>query len=335
MWSMSRGLSRLRCMRLMHTRLAQQQRERHSISASPSRAPSAVRDYDVISLDSSAERIDLARSAELPPFADTVASTIEDLCAPIWRWVAKDGRTPEELQGCRRALNQLLENIDARLCEDISVKRIVDKALCGQQAQTAPDEVVCTCFGAELTRRHFECLLPDMWLNDEVVNSYLRLVQERADGRCWCPNSFFWPKLSAEGYSAVRRWMRRAAVNVDLLQAILVPLHLNATHWALAVIDFRALGIHYFDSLAHAPPRNLVARLEEYLQQENFMDKWPILSRDISPLQRNGSDCGVFACACAERFAAGGLENVQFDTSQFAITQMRRKIATAICMGSL
>ncbi|CAE7562505.1 unnamed protein product [Symbiodinium natans] len=46
----------------------------------------------------------------------------------------------------------------------IALANGLDEQLLAKQ----PEEVLCIRFGAELTRRHLSCLLPDQWLNDEA-----------------------------------------------------------------------------------------------------------------------------------------------------------------------
>lgn len=246
-----------------------------------------------------------------------------------------------DLAHWRRFFSDLVGALDAR-AEEVSV---VD-ALDALRASDFPGEVLCIRFGAEMTRRHLACLLPDEWLNDEVVNCYLRLVQERSEGRCWCPNSFFWPKLQEGGHPAVQRWARRAGLDDSAygrLEMILLPLNVGGSHWALGVVDFRRRGLLYLDSLGLDPPGGFWAKMTEYLEAEgqrcsleSLKGPWPLLHPEAAeavPRQRNGSDCGVFACLYAERAAARA--PVAFETAPVAVAALRRAIAGAILRGAL
>eukprot|EP00931_Biecheleriopsis_adriatica_P120837 TRINITY_DN95938_c0_g1_i1.p1 TRINITY_DN95938_c0_g1~~TRINITY_DN95938_c0_g1_i1.p1 ORF type:complete len:336 (+),score=83.24 TRINITY_DN95938_c0_g1_i1:81-1088(+) len=223
--------------------------------------------------------------------------------------------------------------------------RLVDDALHKQLLESRPDEVLCTRFGAELTRRHLSCLQPEEWLNDEVVNCYMRLLQEESEGRLWCPNTFFWPKLKDGGYSAVQRWSRRASIDLANVEAIIVPLHLDGCHWALAVVHIAERRLAYFDSLGLPPPEALQPRLAEFMQGEASSNAasslhagpWKInrpkhVAQEVS-LQQNGSDCGVFMLAYAECIAAA--RPLCFETSPEVIVDKRRTVALAVLTGSL
>lgn len=100
-------------------------------------------------------------------------------------------------------------------------------------------------------------------------------------------------------------------MDLFLCDLILVPLHLGV-HWALAIIDLKAKTVKAFDSMGqrHDDICNL---LLNYLQEEHKVkkgreldvSKWTVCSLRPSeiPQQKNGSDCGVFACKYADYIA--------------------------------
>lgn len=78
------------------------------------------------------------------------------------------------------------------------------------------DEVLVSKFNVDMTRDKLACLRPQTWLNDEVINFYMKMLQERDDALCaqrnrrpsYFNNSFFMSKLVDEGgyrYANVRR----------------------------------------------------------------------------------------------------------------------------------
>lgn len=78
------------------------------------------------------------------------------------------------------------------------------------------DEVLISKFNVDMTREKLACLRPQTWLNDEVINFYMKMLQERDDKLCesrdrrasFFQNSFFMSKLVDEGgyrYANVRR----------------------------------------------------------------------------------------------------------------------------------
>ncbi|NXJ76750.1 SENP2 protease, partial [Trogon melanurus] len=173
-----------------------------------------------------------------------------------------------------------------------------------------PDEVLSSAFKLKVTREDIQTLKNHRWLNDEVINFYMSLLMERSKKEGYpvvhAFSTFFYPKLTSGGYSAVRRWTR----GVDLFKQdlVLVPIHLRA-HWALVVIDIRKKTVDYFDSLGQKGDK-ICQTLFQYLQEESqekrnlelSFSEWTLHSMESHeiPQQLNGSDCGVFVCKYAD-----------------------------------
>jgi len=216
--------------------------------------------------------------------------------------------------------------------------KLADEGLWGGGS---PDEVLASRFSVNLTRRQLECLRPGEWLNDEVINFYFKLLQERSSNMqgapsCWFTNSFFWPKLSGNknkeySYKEVRRWTTKAKVDVFALDYIIFPMNIADTHWAVGAVDLKERGFRYFDSMTSKPHPNFVPFLQRYLNDEHKskkgaalvgFDEWGLLE-PISPVpqQSNGYDCGVFTCFFADYFSAG--RGMEFDQEDMPNLRLR------------
>ncbi|XP_071373523.1 sentrin-specific protease 2 isoform X1 [Centroberyx affinis] len=203
-----------------------------------------------------------------------------------------------------------------RLTKDMAAEVI--RAL----AQSDPNLVLSAAFKLRITQRDLSTLQEGSWLNDEVINFYLSLVMERGSGQAaglkvYSFSTFFFPKLrgggggQAGGHAAVKRWTK--AVDLFQYDLILVPLHLGV-HWAMAVIDFKSRTVKSYDSMGqrHDDICNLLLL---YLKEEHKAKKgrdldstkWTVgsLRANEIPQQKNGSDCGVFACKYADYIAKG------------------------------
>ncbi|GJN10713.1 hypothetical protein PR202_ga28830 [Eleusine coracana subsp. coracana] len=132
----------------------------------------------------------------------------------------------------------------------------------------------------EVTKEKLQCLRPRGWLNDEVINLYIELLQERAEReptrflKCHFFNTFFYKK-------------------------IFVPVHRGA-HWCLAVINVKDKTFQYLDSLGgmgHDVLRVLARYIMDELKDKNNIEidisSWLEVSDNL-PLQQNGWDCGMF-----------------------------------------
>ncbi|XP_059209420.1 sentrin-specific protease 2 [Centropristis striata] len=190
-------------------------------------------------------------------------------------------------------------------------------------AQRDPNLVLSAAFKLRITQRDLATLQEGGWLNDEVMNFYLSLVMERSSGeaaglKVYSFSTFFFPKLrggggggQAGGHAAVKRWTK--AVDLFLYDLILVPLHLGV-HWAMAVIDFKSKTVKSYDSMGQRHD-DVCSLLLLYLKEEHRVKKgreldstkWTVGSFRATeiPQQRNGSDCGVFACKYADYIAKG------------------------------
>ncbi|CAG0896220.1 unnamed protein product [Darwinula stevensoni] len=171
-------------------------------------------------------------------------------------------------------------------------------------------EVLVENYNIPIKRSDVQTLKNLNWLNDEVINYYFNLIMNRSEGgqgdlpRVYCTSTFFYPRLNSGGYSAVKRWTRK--VDIFSKDLVLVPVHLGM-HWTLAVIDMTEKGIRYYDSMGHENSHCLRLLLD-YIQEE-YKDKkkaqldvaaWSMQSVREIPQQKNGSDCGMFACKFAD-----------------------------------
>ncbi|XP_041827340.1 sentrin-specific protease 2 [Melanotaenia boesemani] len=192
----------------------------------------------------------------------------------------------------------------------------------GALAQSDPNLVLSAAFKLRITQRDLATLQEGGWLNDEVMNFYLSLIMERFSGdggqlKIYSFSTFFFPKLrgggggQAGGHATVKRWTK--AVDLFLFDLILVPLHLGV-HWALAVIDLKSKTVKSYDSMGQRHD-DVCSLLLLYLKEEHRTKKgkeldsgkWTVgsLKAGEIPQQKNGSDCGVFACKYADYIAKG------------------------------
>ena len=166
----------------------------------------------------------------------------------------------------------------------------------------------------QLTPRHYATLNPGTWLNDEVVNGFLSILEAHAS-TWWGPNvivlvnSFFYPRLIAaatdEAKAKIIRKYTSSFAESDALIKVIIPLHLNANHWALVIINFTTSTLTYLDSLN--PPNTVTKRVESrveplrsWVSTIRVDEGWTIcVPTNPLPSQTNEDDCGVFAIAFA------------------------------------
>jgi len=175
------------------------------------------------------------------------------------------------------------------------------------------------------------------WLDDNIINFYMELLNERSKlnhyPSVWCVNTFFFTTLESDGYSKVRRWSKRAKVDVFNLDFLIVPVHLGA-HWTCAAVNFNDKNVTFYDSM-RSNGSSYVSTIFNYLLDEHndkksttiYKSKWTLNGNGSCPQQRNGGDCGVFTCCVAENLSRG-LANWNFDQSQMQF--IRKKMCIEI-----
>lgn len=95
-----------------------------------------------------------------------------------------------------------------------------------------------------------------LWLNDAIIDLYLYMVAERANGnseikKVHAVNTFFWTLLRKNGPKKVENVTRKAKIGGDnflRLHLLLIPVNFDNTHWALGVIKPAEKRIEFYDS---------------------------------------------------------------------------------------
>lgn len=152
----------------------------------------------------------------------------------------------------------------------------------------------------EVTVRDFKTLTPRRWLNDTIIEFFMKEI-EASNKRIVAFNSFFYTTLSDRGYQGVRRWMKKKKVQINELDKVFVPINLNQSHWALGMIDIARKRIVYVDSLSNGPNAvsfAILSDLRDYVinESKNTLGSDFELQTIECPQQPNGFDCGIYLC---------------------------------------
>ncbi|CAH0521267.1 unnamed protein product [Peronospora belbahrii] len=208
------------------------------------------------------------------------------------------------------------------------------------------EEVLVQKYNVNITRRHLQCLLPLAWLNDEVINFYFQMMSDRDEAlvkagilqkRSHFFNSFFYTKVSENGYNFnnVRRWTRK--IDLFAMDKIFMPVNVGNMHWCMAAIFMTERRIQYYDSM-HGSGATCIQVLMRYLHDESehkkktkFDDQgWELVSTTSdTPLQTNGSDCGVFSCLFADYLS----QNLPLSFKQKDIPYHRHRMVLHVTRG--
>ena len=167
-------------------------------------------------------------------------------------------------------------------------------------------------------RGSMQTLQPNTWLNDEIINYFLKNCLAKRDEKLCAKqpgrkrshffNSFFVQTMFDEknlnpnlrgkyNYKNVKRWGKKVpGKDVFNLRYIVCPINLDNMHWTSAVIFMELKKIQYFDSMG-GTDRSKLEGLLQYLKDEHKAKKgteldvseWELVPCTIdTPRQRNG-----------------------------------------------
>ncbi|KAL7554597.1 hypothetical protein ACHAWF_018229 [Thalassiosira exigua] len=232
-------------------------------------------------------------------------------------------------------------------------KDVVKKAIYG----IGPEGEILAKHDADSVQRgSLHTLQPGQWLNDEVINYFLKNCLAERDQRLCAKqpgrkrshffNSFFVQTMFDEknldrskrgkyNYKNVRRWSKKVpGKDVFNLKYIVCPINLDNMHWTSAVIFVEEKRIQYYDSMGGTDRRKLEGLLR-YLQDEHKAKKgtemdvseWELVGcAPDTPRQWNGFDCGVFTCMFCDFIS----KDCPLVFTQDHIDQCRERIALSI-----
>ena len=191
-----------------------------------------------------------------------------------------------------------------------------------------PAEILQKSDADSVQRGSMQTLRDGQWLNDEVINYFLKNCLAKRDEllcakqpgrkRSHFFNSFFVQTLFDEknnnpnlrgkfSYKNVKRWSKKVpGKDIFNLKYIFCPINLDNMHWTSAVIFMEEKKIQYFDSMGGTDMSKLEGLLQ-YLKDEHKakkggemnVDEWELVrcTRD-TPRQRNGKRVDISFSTC-------------------------------------
>jgi len=201
-------------------------------------------------------------------------------------------------------------------------------------------------FNIGITYKDIFTLSDRKWLNDNVIDFYMCLINERAKNDPSLPtmhvfSTYFFTTLYKRGYQGVKKWAKRAKVDVTAVDYVFVPINIHSSHWALGLINNKERSFQYFDSL-FGTGGDILDNLKNYMVGETKrlygekMNGIDYSQYDTNPdmpcpTQQNGFDCGVFTCTMAEYLS----RDMPLLFSQEDMPVIRRRMAYEIGTGKL
>lgn len=151
------------------------------------------------------------------------------------------------------------------------------------------------------------------WLNNEIVNEYLSLLQKTAPDTIRHQSSFFMTAIEEYGLRHVDRWNRSIHNSFFQEGTFVIPYNKNK-HWTLLVGRTLLIDGEYDVSVCHydssggknlTASKTLSAWFERELKSRELRLGQVSLEHRTCPRQQNGSDCGVFTLINAKDVYCG------------------------------
>ncbi|XP_076817839.1 sentrin-specific protease 3-like [Clavelina lepadiformis] len=143
-----------------------------------------------------------------------------------------------------------------------------------------------------------QTLSPGEWLNDVIINEYLKLLVKEKPSTCYV-SSFFYEELR-KNYKVTlpQNWEKQSFV--------LIPICI-ASHWSLLCARPNRHTIEVYNSMPMTTDEEecvamiLTAVEKEYNEITKAKFSWTISTSPNLPQQQNAYDCGVYVCMFARK----------------------------------
>ncbi|XP_065157977.1 sentrin-specific protease 1-like [Atheta coriaria] len=196
-------------------------------------------------------------------------------------------------------------------------------------------------FELTIIRRDMLTLHGNNWLNNEIINFYMKMIIERSRNALnnfpdvYCFDSSFYPKLVKDGPFSTKKWTK--TVNIFHHELIFIPMHIGL-HWCLICINMAEQKVVYYDS-GPKSVNNCLNIIMKYLYVEYEdkqgsvldVDNWKLESARGVPQHKHAGDCGVFVCAIAEFLS----RQAPFTFTHADIPLIRKRMVVEIMIGGL
>lgn len=221
------------------------------------------------------------------------------------------------------------------------------------------EQVVTYKYSIPLKWRSFARLFPGNWLDDEIINFYVGMLQERDDELRSLDHlrpshyfsTFFMSKMKEGstfeyGFGQVKKWSKK--FNSFALSKVFVPINIDNSHWVLLIIFMQERVVRYFDSLGDdAETNEYLLAAKEWLKREytdkkethhldamDFEKDWTFINTgtESTPQQTNGCDCGMFVAMFIDFYSDSLPLTI---ITQQLMPMFREKVAVSIMNGKI
>lgn len=156
-------------------------------------------------------------------------------------------------------------------------------------------------------------VLPDCWLGDIIIDSYLEfLCLKSTEYQLLKSADMVWHSTAIQNFLSSTDPARsnpttKAELGLNAGKRVLIPVNVGGDHWILSVADLKTGVVEIYDSIEGngADKTMTLIQLRTLLRWcSSFQGAWSIIEKRCSQ-QNNGNDCGVWVLANATALIQG------------------------------
>ncbi|ACH46896.1 putative ubiquitin-like putative cysteine protease [Feldmannia species virus] len=170
---------------------------------------------------------------------------------------------------------------------------------------------------------------PGRWYNDNIIDSYMALLGGSSNPasrkKAYFFNTMFYPLLTHGG--SISGYTR--GIPITRKDRIFIPVNVHNNHWILVVVDAESKRIQHYNSMASVS-EVVLENIKNWASKTYKSGDW-VAEDKTSPMQKNGSDCGVFVCVNAALLS----NKRKLSYTQNHMSAYRQRIAWSIQRGKL
>lgn len=258
-------------------------------------------------------------------------------------------------------------HLGERILKVAGVKEILEVLESGQIQRS---EKVVNNDLYEISQESMMRLSEGRWLNDECINAYVALINQRereinpTQVATLALNTFFFTMLEdmqnagAYNFRKLNRYITKKKVQLREVKNLLIPINIRRCHWLLMNVHIPTSTFYLIDSLGSPNCDKYVHLVSQFLEdyfnetigqgktiEEESLKKWRATCPKDVTKQINMSDCGLHTCLNMEvisrlesrasqdlpTFEAG----LKFPMSEEISTEYRRKLMIEILAGQI
>jgi hypothetical protein len=192
------------------------------------------------------------------------------------------------------------------------------------------------------------------WLNDKIVDAYNSLLVEAASEkgiRVQALNCFFYTRLKKFAFYLLDEerllrmiFERKAFINFEECDYVLIPINNNNIHWTTIVLDIWNSCIYYYDPMGKGIRNDKAINLIRIYCDAFY--KWrktcevrinnKLILKDSNVIWENSFDCQKDSASCGVfvlMYASHKLGLLTYDPASERISNMRYSMASELLMG--